>query len=172
MVPILTVVILRKAPHWIIWPAAMLALIGIFLLSGGAIASLTYGDAMTIVCAFFWSVQVFLIGIFASRERPTAALVCLAIRRDGDLRNRRCHSAGTDFMDRRIQMRRSRSPMQHLSSGLAFSLQVIGQRYTTAAAAAIFLSSEALFAATFGALILGERSRRSAMSAAASSFSR
>ena len=42
------------------------------------------------------------------------------------------------------------------SSGLAFILQVVGQRYTTAPQAAIFLSSEALFAALFGVLLLGE----------------
>ncbi|HWT63938.1 MAG TPA: DMT family transporter, partial [Ochrobactrum sp.] len=43
------------------------------------------------------------------------------------------------------------------SSGAAFTLQAIGQRYTTSAQAAIFLSSEALFAALFGAMFLGER---------------
>ncbi len=42
------------------------------------------------------------------------------------------------------------------SSGLAFVLQVIGQRYTTASQAAIFLSSEALFGASLGGLLLGE----------------
>lgn len=43
------------------------------------------------------------------------------------------------------------------SSGVAFTLQAIGQRYTTSAQAAIFLSSEALFAAFFGAVFLGDR---------------
>jgi drug/metabolite transporter (DMT)-like permease len=42
------------------------------------------------------------------------------------------------------------------SSGLAFVLQVIGQRYTTPSQAAIFLSSEALFGSLLGALLLGE----------------
>ena len=42
------------------------------------------------------------------------------------------------------------------SSGLAFALQIIGQRYTTAPQAAIFLSAEALFGASLGALLLGE----------------
>ncbi len=42
------------------------------------------------------------------------------------------------------------------SSGVAFSLQIIGQRYTTPSQAAIFLSSEALFGASLGALLLGE----------------
>jgi len=43
-----------------------------------------------------------------------------------------------------------------LSSGVAFVLQIIGQRYTTAPQAAIFLSSEALFGALFGAVLLAE----------------
>lgn len=42
------------------------------------------------------------------------------------------------------------------SSGVAFICQNIAQRYTTAPQAAIFLSSEALFAALFGVLLLGE----------------
>jgi drug/metabolite transporter (DMT)-like permease len=44
-----------------------------------------------------------------------------------------------------------------LSVGVAFTLQVIAQRYTRAADAAILLSSEILFAAIAAALVLGER---------------
>jgi len=44
-----------------------------------------------------------------------------------------------------------------ISGGLAFTLQVVAQRWTKAADAAILLSSEALFGALFGALLLGER---------------
>jgi drug/metabolite transporter (DMT)-like permease len=44
-----------------------------------------------------------------------------------------------------------------LAGGFAFTLQAIGQQYTSQAAAAILLSSESLFAALFGAWILGER---------------
>jgi drug/metabolite transporter (DMT)-like permease len=156
MVPILTVVILRRSPHWIIWPAAMMALIGIYLLSGGAISSLSYGDVMTIVCAFFWSIQVFLIGIFASQSgRPLllsawqfavtgicATVAAIALE---PISWQAIGNAGLEILYAGV-----------FSSGLAFSLQVIGQRYTTAPQAAIFLSSEALFAATFGAIILGE----------------
>ena len=40
---------------------------------------------------------------------------------------------------------------------LAFTLQIVGQRYTSASQAVIFLSSEAPFAALFGALVLHER---------------
>ena len=43
------------------------------------------------------------------------------------------------------------------AGGVAFTLMAIGQRYTREADAAILLSSEALFAALFAALLLGER---------------
>jgi len=43
-----------------------------------------------------------------------------------------------------------------VSSGLAFVLQVIGQRYTTAPQEAIFLSSEALFGALLASVFLKE----------------
>ena len=44
--PILTVVLLRRQPHWVIWPAATLAAFGIFLLSGGALSALTFGETI------------------------------------------------------------------------------------------------------------------------------
>ena len=43
------------------------------------------------------------------------------------------------------------------ATALAFTLQVFGQSHTTPAQASIFLSSEALFAALFGAIFLAER---------------
>ncbi|MCB1427479.1 MAG: DMT family transporter, partial [Notoacmeibacter sp.] len=43
------------------------------------------------------------------------------------------------------------------AGGIAFTIQAVAQRHTTAPQAAIFLSSEAVFAALFGALFLGER---------------
>ena len=63
-----------------------------------------------------------------------------------------------------IVFRVAQPPRQHrpgitgiFSGGLAFTLQAVGQRYTTAPQAAIFLASEAVFAAMFGIWLLGER---------------
>ena len=44
-----------------------------------------------------------------------------------------------------------------LSVGVAFTGQVVAQRYAHAADAAIILSSETLFAAVFGYLMMGDR---------------
>ncbi|SER59734.1 DMT family transporter [Rhizobium sp. NFR03] len=156
LVPILTVLFLRRRPHWVIWPAAGLAFLGIFLLSGGALSALTGGDLLTILAALFCAVQVILIAVFAhSSGRPfTLSLVQFAT----------CAVlAGVValFLEP-ISLDAIRATATELiysgifASAVAFTLQVVGQRYTTAPQAAIFLSSEALFAALFGVLLLGE----------------
>ena len=156
-VPIITVVALRKYPHWIIWPGGALALGGIFLLSGGHIARLSTGDLWSILCAVFWGIQIVLAGYWVGRiGRPLALsatqfAVCAIL------------SMAFGLFLEPVSFEAVRSAAAELlyvgliSSGLAFVLQVIGQRYTTAPQAAIFLSSEALFGALLGALLLGEK---------------
>jgi Predicted permease, DMT superfamily len=155
-VPLISVVALRRYPHWIIWPASGMSLLGIFLMSGGQLANLTPGDLLTIVCAFFWGIQIILAGLFVtSTGRPLAlsmtqfavcSLICLAI----------APMTETIGFDTIRASYREILYVGLISSGLAFVLQVIGQRYTTAPQAAIFLSSEALFGSFLGALLLGE----------------
>ncbi|CAN7312209.1 DMT family transporter [Pararhizobium sp. LjRoot235] len=155
-VPMLTVIFLRRKPHWVIWPAAFMATLGIFLLSGGELARLTSGDVLTIVCAMFWAIQLMLVGIFAgSTGRPMALsmtqfAVCAVLG---------C-TAGALFEPLDLTAVANALPeilyAGFFSSGIGFICQVVGQRYTTAPQAAIFLSSEALFAALFGVLLLGE----------------
>lgn len=155
-VPVISVIALRRYPHWIVWPAAGLSLTGIFLLSGGELERLTTGDMLSIVCAFFWGIQIILAGVFVTATgRPLAlsltqfsvcSLCCLAIAPWIEpISVEAILSAGREILYVGL-----------VSSGLAFVLQVIGQRYTTAPQAAIFLSSEALFGGLLGALLLEE----------------
>src|SRR5690606_39050425 len=142
-VPLISVIALRQYPHWIIWPAAAMSLSGIFLMSGGQLENLTTGDLLSIVCAFFWGVQIILAGLFVmSTGRPLAlsftqfavcALLCLLI------------APWVESISFEVIWASSREILYVglISSGLAFVLQVIGQRYTTAPQAAIILSSEA-----------------------------
>ncbi len=156
IVPILSVVLLRRKPHRIIWPASSMALAGIFLLSGGEIAKLTTGDWLTILCAVFWSLQVLLIGVFASDSARPAALSLWQFAVTAIL------AAASAIVLEPISLQAVEGAAWEIfyagvfSSGIAFYFQVVGQRYTTSAQAAIFLSSEALFAALFGATLLGE----------------
>lgn len=61
-VPVIAVVLYRRHPHWVVWPCALMMLGGIFLLSGGAFETLTRGDILSIICAFFWAIQITLAG--------------------------------------------------------------------------------------------------------------
>jgi drug/metabolite transporter (DMT)-like permease len=157
MVPVLLVVLFRRPPHPVVWPAAVLALGGIFLLSGGRIEALRTGDWLTILCAFFWALQVIAIGRLATDSRRPVTLavtqfaVCAVV------------ALAVAFVNEPVSLPAISAAMPEIlfagvfSGGIAFTLQAVAQSHTTPAQAAIFLSSEALFAALFGALLLGER---------------
>lgn len=154
--PILTVLALRRPPHWIVWPAAFMASFGIFLLSGGTLAALTIGDMLTIFCAVLWSVQMICVGVYAGRSGRPVALSLVQFAVCGVLG---C-AAGLLFEPISVAAITGALPeilyAGFFSSGIAFIFQNVAQRYTTAPQAAIFLSSEALFAALFGVMLLGE----------------
>ncbi len=155
--PILTVVFLRQTPHFVVWPASILATIGIYLLSGGDFTKLRTGDLLTILCAFFWAIQVILVG---NLGRQTARPLTLSAVQFGV-----CSLLGflVALFFESFELKTIQAAAKEIlyagvfSSGVAFTLQAVAQRYTTGPQAAIFLSSEALFAGLFGALFLGER---------------
>lgn len=156
-VPVIAVLVLRRPPHWVIWPASFGAFGGIFLLSGGNISTLNFGDMLTILCAFFWALQVILIGVFVGPSGRPLALSCTQFAICGLVG---CVIASIFEPISLANLVGSWKELLYVgvvSSGLAFTLQTIGQRYTTAAQASIFLSTEALFSALFASLLLGER---------------
>lgn len=156
MVPVLGVLLYRNWPHPIVWPSAAACLVGIYLLSGGALTALKSGDWLVIGGAFFWALQVIFISRANRAGRPimlsciqfaTAAIVSLTLA--VVLEELNWNAIALTWKELLFT--------GIFSSAAAFTLQAIGQRYTTSAQAAIFLSSEALFAACFGMIFLGER---------------
>ncbi len=156
--PLVAVVLFRDWPHWVIWPASLVAMLGIFLLSGGSFAALVAGDYLTILSAMFWAVQAVLIGRWVGESgRPillaATQFTVLAV----------CAWIVTLVLGESITLEGIRGAAPELiytgvfAGGFAFTLQVIGQRYTSASQAVIFLASEAPFAAIFAAIALNER---------------
>ncbi|WP_208250013.1 DMT family transporter [Rhizobium sp. T1470] len=156
IVPLIAVVFLRRSPHWIIWPGAIMAVSGIYLLSGGQLSALTTGDLLTVVCAIFWAGQITLAGTTVSETGRPLALSAAQFAVTGAC------ALAVAVVTEPISWAAIWAAAPEIlyvgifSSGVAFSLQIIGQRYTTPSQAAIFLSSEALFGASLGALLLGE----------------
>lgn len=156
IVPIMSVVFLKYRPHWVIWPASMAALAGIFLLNGASLQTISPGDGLTILCALFFAIQILLTGrIMSTLSRPltlaasqfaVTALLCTASAAALE------PIALSDIANALPQILYGGL----MSSGLAFSLQILGQRYTSSSQAAIFMSSEALFGALLGTIFLNE----------------
>jgi len=156
-VPIIAVLVLREFPHPVVWPAAALTLCGIWLLSGGALSGLTEGDLWTLLCAVLWACHVIALGRFVKgAPRPfTLAFTQFAV----------CGLIGCVIapflepvsLDLVVAAAPEIAFAGVVSGGIAFTIQAVAQRDTTAPQAAIFMSTEAPFAALFGALFLAER---------------
>jgi drug/metabolite transporter (DMT)-like permease len=157
LTPLFAVILFRHWPHPIVWPAALTAMAGIWFLSGGNATAFALGDWLTVVAAGFCALQLIFIGRAAA---PTGRPLTLAVTQSGVVAVLGLTIA---LAVEPIQWQAIRLALPEIlyagifSGGLAFTLQIIGQRYTTAPQAAIFLSSEAVFAGLFGALFLGER---------------
>jgi drug/metabolite transporter (DMT)-like permease len=156
-VPVLGLLLFRMCPHWATWPGAALAMAGIYLLTGAHASELVPGDVLTVFCALMWGFQVlFVARAMALSPRPytLAAAQCLICAALG---------FGLALPTETFALDGIRAALPEIlyagiiSGGLAFTLQIIGQRHTTPAAAALILSTEALFAALFAAWLLGER---------------
>jgi len=157
MVPLIGLLLLRRRVHWVVWPASIGCFVGTYILSGAREVELQAGDFWVIGSTLFWAAHVILVGYVASRTRAPLVvagcqfLVCglLGLSLGAAVEEPRLadfHSAlfGIGYVG-------------IFSVGMAFTLQVVGQRYTQAADAAIILSSETVFAALAGYLLLGER---------------
>lgn len=157
IVPILALFLFREIPHYIIWPSVALTFIGIFLLSGGQLSTLTDGDILTIMCAMANALQVILIARYATKYGHPLTFSFIQFTIIAILGS----MAGFTFESPDTSGLLPALPeilyAGVFSSALAFTIQAIAQRYTTAPQTAIFMSSEVLFAALFGAIFLGER---------------
>lgn len=156
MVPLYACLILKAKIHWSVWPASVGCLVGTYIMSGAGGLNLSIGDLWVIASAFFWATHVLLVGTMATRTQAPLVvavvqfLVCglagliLGIIVEGPVLN--------DFSGAYFGIFYAGI----LSVGIAFTLQVVAQRFSTASDTAIILSAETVFAALAGFIFLGE----------------
>lgn len=157
LVPLLGWLLHRHLPHWSLWPAAAGSVAGTYLLGGGELSALSVGDLWIIASTLFWAGHVLYVGRVAAQKGAPLLLACTQFVVCGIL------SLGLAVATEPISLSGLVAGLPSilyggvLSVGIAFTLQVVAQRYSHATDAAILLSSEVLFAAFAGALYLGER---------------
>jgi drug/metabolite transporter (DMT)-like permease len=137
------------------WVGAFLAALGLYLLSVTESFSISRGDLLVLLSAFFWAGHLHVIGMFSGRvgsiklafvQFAACSVMSLLV------------ALMTETISW-VAMQKAALPIMYggfLSVGVAFTLQVVAQRDANTAHAAIIMSLEAVFAALGGWMILGE----------------
>lgn len=155
-VPLIEVLWLRRLPHPLIWLATLLALAGTWFLGGG-FDHLDFGDLLIIISAFGFAVQILLM---QQASRGVTGPVSAALSQSAGCAVIGCVVGGIGGVPHLGIIIHCWPELVYggvVSGGIAFLLQAICQRHTGATDTAVMLMSEALFAALFAALLLGER---------------
>jgi len=137
------------------WAGALLAVAGLYLLSFTGTWTLSTGDSLVLLSAVAWAIHVQLVG-WLVRRYDVILLACLQF-------------AVCSLFSLLVSLARETTTMADLqgaalpilyagllSTGVAFTLQVVAQRHARPAHTAIILSLEAVFAVLGGWMILGE----------------
>lgn len=157
LVPLLSWLVLRRLPHWSVWPGALACVVGAYLLSGPQSFSISSGDLWIIASTLPWAFHVLLVGRVADRMSAPFLVaggqfvVCGLLALGWALVYEPVNWAGLQGAAWTLAY------TGVMSVGVAFTAQVVAQRYAHATDAAIVLSAETLFAALFGYLLMGDR---------------
>jgi drug/metabolite transporter (DMT)-like permease len=145
----------RQAPNLGTWVGAALAVIGLYLLSITEDLSISPGDVLVMVSAFFWAGHVHTIGYFSAKV-GSIRLACIQFLVCALLSLIVALFVETLSLQ---AIRLATIPILYggfMSVGVAFTLQVVAQRDAQPAHAAIIMSLETVFAALGGWIILNE----------------
>ena len=159
LVPILSWVVGRGRPAALVWIGVVLALAGTYLISvGGSELGLGRGELWTLLCAVLFAAQIMVVDRFApgcdvirfSMVQTFVAGICAA-----------------PFI--LLPSEASRLTFEHfragwfslfyvaiMSSGIAYTMQNLGQARTNASVAAVLMSFESVVGAVSGWLALGD----------------
>ncbi len=156
-VPVLGFVLFRTRPHPIVLVCVPLALVGIYFLNGGGLASFNGGDGLVVISAVFWALHVMTLGYVARITGLPIFVSAISFLVGGAIAMAGALVFETPTLDGISAGWMQLAYAGILSTAVAFTFQAIGQQYVPPANAAIILSAESLFAALGGALLLGER---------------
>lgn len=169
IVPILALFIGQRC-RLEVWVGAVITIVGVYLLGSGEVAGnaesqFNIGDVMTLVCTLAWAAQVLWLSIFARYANVlNIAIIQMAV------------VAGLSGLVMLFLWLTQENPGDYnlpswdiiwiikndilytgvISAAVAFTLQILGQRYVPATNAALIMSTEAVFALIAGVVFLGE----------------
>jgi drug/metabolite transporter (DMT)-like permease len=154
IVPILLLFLRRKVGRWT-WVGIAMAFVGVWLLCITDGFNISKGDSFVIGCAFVYSLQILFIDYYAERT-DVLKLSFLQFMLAGILSIPFALATETIQLQSIIDCAGPILYVAFLEVSIAFTLQIVGQKYTSPAPATIIISLESVFAALCGALFLHE----------------
>lgn len=154
LVPFLAAIFGKKV-HGVDWTASLVAVAGLWFITVRQGLAIAPGDAFVLACAFFWALHIIVIGRFATSYDPIALAM-------GQFAVSGILSLIVAIPLEKIDVAGLRAALVPLlyggiaSCGVAFTLQIFGQRKAKPSHASIIMSLEGLFGAIGGILLLGE----------------
>lgn len=155
IVPVLGV-FLHKRIGWKVWTAVVMALVGLYFLCMTEKLTVGKGDLYIFLCALIFSVHILVIDHFSPRV-DGVKMSCIQFFTCGIVSLIPMFVWETPRVDNLLA---GWVPLLYagvLSCGVAYTLQVVGQKNVNPAIASLLLSLESCFSVLAGWLILGER---------------
>ena len=158
LVPIASAIIYKQKKGVNVWMGAVLAMVGLFLLSVNETFTVGIGEILLFLCAVLWTAQILIVDVSMQKGVPPLKFsmyqffvcgivgVVLALFIEPE-------SFTVDALSEAM------IPILYagvLSVGVAFTLQSVAQKRSDPTTAAIIFSTEALFGTIGGAIILHE----------------
>lgn len=155
-VPIISRFFLKKKIHWSIWFSVSICLIGSYYLTSQSDFEAQFADILVVICAIFFAIHCILIDeFFEIIDAPftlasTQFFICFII------------SLPLIFIFEEPTLSGIYKELFEIlyvgimSTGIAYTLQIIGQRYVKPSTAAITFSLEGVFGALSAWIILGQ----------------
>lgn len=153
--PILMWLVLARPPGFWVWIAVVLAFVGTWFLGGGTVGGFSTGDWLVVASSFFWATHMLVIEHSGRHARPigfTSVQFAVVAVISGTCALVLEQPTWAILAEAAPEI----AYVGVLSSALTFTLLAVALRHTPAAEATIIVSTETVFAAIAGVVLLGE----------------
>ena len=157
LVPVLSTMFLRKKTGIHIWLGVVLAVVGIYLLSISSDSfTIAKGDIYEIICALMFALHILVIDYFNTKADPVK-ISCVQFFVCGILSGVFMMTAEQPQVQYILAAWQPILYAGIVSTGIGYTLQVVGQRNVNPTVASLILSLESVVSAIAGLLILDQQ---------------
>ena len=157
IVPLIKLVAFRERTSKSMWFYVLIAIAGFYLLCMTEDFSISNGDLLMLLCAVFFAMHIIVIDYFNGKDTDGVLMACIQFFVSGLLATVMTFIFETPTVSSIMAAKGTILYTGLMSSGVAYTLQILGQQNTEPTLATLLMSLESVFAALSGWLLLDER---------------